>query len=259
MPGRARSTSRRPGIADQRSTGAAGLPGHPPHARLGADQKNAGHHRRGARHGRDSDLELADWRARSRAAAGRLRRRLPPFRARVARRRRRAFSATALVVQLRRSKTDQEAVGRKVGLPFGSNPLTCPVRALRDWLERGGIVRGPIFRPIDRHGNVKPQRLTDQSVALVVKRCAKAAGLDSEKYAGHSLRSGLATAAAMADVSERAIMAQTGHKSLPSGPPLHPRRFALPTQCRRGGRGTLSRGHSRIGVEWRASRPRDCN
>jgi integrase len=76
-------------------------------------------------------------------------------------------------------------------------------------------VRGPIFRPIDRHGNVKQQRLTDQSVALIVKRCAKDAGLDPNRYAGHSLRSGLATAAAMADVSERSIMAQTGHKSLP--------------------------------------------
>ena len=68
------------------------------------------------------------------------------------------FSADGLVVQLRRSKTDQEGVGRKVGLPFGSNPLTCPVRALREWLERGRVVRGPIFRPIDRHANVKPQR-----------------------------------------------------------------------------------------------------
>lgn len=126
-----------------------------------------------------------------------------------------SFTKDGLVLQLRRSKTDQEAVGRKVGLPFGSNPLTWPVRALREWLECGGIVRGPIFRPIDRHGNVKPQRLTDQSVALVVKRCAHDAGLDSENYAGHSLRSGLATAAAMADVSERSIMAQTGHKSLP--------------------------------------------
>jgi site-specific recombinase XerD len=125
------------------------------------------------------------------------------------------FTADGLVVQLRRSKTDQEAVGRKVGLPFGSSPLTCPVRALRDWLERGGIAHGPTFRPIDRHGNVRPRRLTDQSVALIVKRCAHEAGLDANNYAGHSLRSGLATAAAMADVSERAIMAQTGHKSLP--------------------------------------------
>jgi integrase len=126
-----------------------------------------------------------------------------------------AFNSDGLVVQLRRSKTDQEGEGRKVGLPFGSNPLTCPVRALRAWLDVAAIASGPIFRSVDRHGNVSAQRLTDQSVALVVKRCARAAGLDWERYAGHSLRSGLATAAAMADVSERAIMAQTGHKSLP--------------------------------------------
>jgi integrase len=125
------------------------------------------------------------------------------------------FGADGLIVKLRRSKTDQEGEGRKVGLPFGSNPLTCPLRALRAWLDVAVIAHGPIFRAVDRHGNVADARLTDQSVALVVKRCAKAAGLDSEKYAGHSLRSGLATAAAMADVSERAIMAQTGHKSLP--------------------------------------------
>jgi len=126
-----------------------------------------------------------------------------------------SFSGDGLVVTLRRGKTDQEGVGRKVGLPFGSNPLTCPVRSLRAWLDMAGIVSGPIFRRVDRHGNVSSVRLTDQSVALIVKRCARAAGLDYEKYAGHSLRSGLATAAAMADVSERAIMAQTGHKSLP--------------------------------------------
>jgi len=118
-------------------------------------------------------------------------------------------------MQLRRSKTDQEGQGRKVGLPFGSNPLTCPVRALRDWLKQANLTGGPIFLPVDRHGNLKPNRLTDQSVALIVKRCARAAGLDWEHYAGHSLRAGLATAAAMADVSERSIMAQTGHKSLP--------------------------------------------
>jgi integrase len=125
------------------------------------------------------------------------------------------FGGDGLIVQLRRSKTDQEGEGRKVGLPFGSNPHTCPVRALRAWLEVAAISFGPIFRAVDRHGNVADTRLTDQSVALIVKRCAKAAGLDPETYAGHSLRSGLATAAAMADVSERAIMAQTGHKSLP--------------------------------------------
>jgi integrase len=103
------------------------------------------------------------------------------------------FGGDGLIVQLRRSKTDQEGEGRKVGLPFGSNPLTCPVRALRAWLDVAGIARGPIFRPIDRHANIADTRLTDQSVALIVKRCAKVAGLDWEKYAGHSLRSGRGT------------------------------------------------------------------
>jgi integrase len=121
------------------------------------------------------------------------------------------FNSDGLIVTLRRGKTDQEGLGRKVGLPFGSNPLTCPVRALRGWLDVAAIASGPVFRSVDRHANVAQTRLTDQSVALIVKRCAKAAGLEWERYAGHSLRSGLATAAAMADVSERAIMAQTGH------------------------------------------------
>jgi site-specific recombinase XerD len=110
------------------------------------------------------------------------------------------FSSDGLVVQLRRSKTDQEGEGRKVGLPFGSNPLTCPVRSLRSWLNLAAIANGPIFRSVDRHANIADTRLTDQSVALIVKSCAKAAGLDARGYAGHSLRSGLATAAAMADV-----------------------------------------------------------
>ena len=120
-----------------------------------------------------------------------------------------------LVVQVRRSKTDQEGAGREVGIPYGSTPATCPVRAVADWTELSGIAEGALFRPIDRHGNLRPTRLTDQSVALVVKRAATAAGLDPKIYAGHSLRSGLATAAAQAGVSERAIMEQTGHKSLP--------------------------------------------
>ena len=120
-----------------------------------------------------------------------------------------------LVVAVRRGKTDQEGAGREVGIPYGSTPATCPVRAVADWLEQSGIVEGALFRPIDRHGTLRPRRLTDQSVALVVKRAALAAGLNPALYAGHSLRSGLATAAAQAGVSERAIMEQTGHKSLP--------------------------------------------
>jgi len=118
------------------------------------------------------------------------------------------------IITLRRSKTDQEGQGRKVGIPYGSRPETCPVRALERWLEVSGITHGALYRPINRHGHLQPGRLSDKAVALVVKRYAEAAGLDPARYAGHSLRAGLATSAAAAGASERAIMAQTGHRSV---------------------------------------------
>jgi integrase len=119
-----------------------------------------------------------------------------------------------LVVMLRRSKTDQEGAGRKVAIPFGSNPDTCPVRALESWLKASMISEGAIFRHVNRHGHLQPGRLSSYAVALVVKRTAAAAGLDPAKYAGHSLRSALATSAAIGGTSERSIMAQTGHRSV---------------------------------------------
>jgi len=118
-----------------------------------------------------------------------------------------------LVVALRRSKTDQEGAGRKLGVPYGAHPATCPVRAVQEWLDATGLTAGPLFRSVNRHEQLQPGRLSDKAVALVVKRTAAAAGLDPARYAGHSLRAGLATAAAMAGASERSIMAQTGHRS----------------------------------------------
>lgn len=117
------------------------------------------------------------------------------------------------VIHLRRSKTDQEGRGEKVGIPRGSRPETCPIRALEAWLSASGITEGPIFRPINRHGQVRPRRLSDRSVALIVKKNVEAIGLDPNRFSGHSLRSGIATSAAMAGKDERAIMKQTRHKS----------------------------------------------
>lgn len=123
------------------------------------------------------------------------------------------FRAEGLAVTLRRSKTDQEGAGRIVALPYGSNLDTCPVRALRGWLDAAGITAGPVFRGVNRHGRVSGERLSDRAVALIVKAAAERAGLDAASYSGHSLRAGLATAAAKAGRSERAIMRQTGHRS----------------------------------------------
>jgi len=117
-----------------------------------------------------------------------------------------------LTVRLRRSKTDQEGAGRTIGIPFGSNPVTCPVRAWRAWLEVSGITEGPAFHPVDRHGHIGLTRLSGQAVALVLKRLSTRAGLDPREVAGHSLRAGLATSAAAAGVPERVIAATTGHR-----------------------------------------------
>lgn len=123
------------------------------------------------------------------------------------------FTTEGVVITLRRSKTDQEGAGRKTAIPYGLNADTCPVRALLAWIDAAGITEGPLFRSVNRHGTVQPGRLSGYSVAIVVKRHATTAGLDAERYAGHSLRAGLATSAAIAGASERSIMAQTGHRS----------------------------------------------
>src|SRR5262249_56843651 len=88
------------------------------------------------------------------------------------------------------------------------------VGAIQDWVERAGMSAGPLFRSINRHGQVQAGRLAGIDVARVVKKLAQRADLDPGKYAGHSLRAGHATAAAMAGASERSIMAQTGHRSV---------------------------------------------
>lgn len=125
-----------------------------------------------------------------------------------------SFGDDGLEVTIRHSKTDQEGFGRKVGIPYGGRPRTCPVHAVREWLDLSYLTEGPLFRPINRFGKILPSRLTGQSVALIVKRWALEAGFDPALFAGQSLRSGLATAAAKAGKSERSIMKQTGHRSV---------------------------------------------
>ena len=118
-----------------------------------------------------------------------------------------------LVINLSRSKTDQDGQGRNVGIPFGSNPDTCPVRCYQDWLAAAKIVSGPVFPRIDRYGRLATAALHSDSVGLIIKRAAARVGLDAAVYAGHSLRAGMATQAYINGASEIAIMQQTGHRS----------------------------------------------
>lgn len=117
-----------------------------------------------------------------------------------------------IILHLRRSKTDQEGRGEKVGVPLGRGSW-CPVTALDAWLDASGIDAGAVFRPVDRHGHVEDMRLSAEAVGLIVQDRVAAAGLDPFLYSGHSLRSGLATSAAQAGVPTWKIRNQTRHAS----------------------------------------------
>jgi integrase len=117
-----------------------------------------------------------------------------------------------LEVTLRRSKTDQNGAGRKIGIPHGRGRW-CPVVALEQWLTASGISEGPLFRPVDRHHRVGFKRLSGEGVCLIVRDRVEAVGLDPKGYSGHSLRAGLATSAAQAGVPTWKIRQQTGHAS----------------------------------------------
>lgn len=122
------------------------------------------------------------------------------------------FADQGLVINIRRSKTDQDGQGRKVAIPYARG-ATCPVQSLKAWLSISEIVDGPIFRSVTRHGRISPVALSSQAVAVIVKQRVEAIGLDASRYSGHSLRAGLVTSAAQAGASSWKIRQQTGHKS----------------------------------------------
>ena len=117
------------------------------------------------------------------------------------------FVPEGVKILIRRSKTDQSGEGSIKAIPYFENQEFCPVIALKDYLNNK-------FSKLDkRKKEVKIFEISDKSVALIIKRYAEKAGLDSSKYAGHSLRSGFATTAAEFGAEERNIMAMTGHKT----------------------------------------------
>ena len=123
------------------------------------------------------------------------------------------FVSEGLKINLKRSKTDQFGEGSVKGLPYFDNSLYCPVLSLKKWIEVSNIDSGPLFRRFSKGSKLTKNRLTDQTVALLIKKYLKLAGIDSKNYSGHSLRSGFATSAAESGAEERSIMAMTGHKS----------------------------------------------
>lgn len=119
---------------------------------------------------------------------------------------------SGLLIRIRKSKTDQEGVGASIAIARGD--VACPVEALRAWLEAAGIQEGAVFRPINKSGKVAPSRLSDRSVANIVKAYAKRAGLESALFSGHSLRAGFLTSAAANGASIFKMMDVSRHRSV---------------------------------------------
>ncbi len=113
------------------------------------------------------------------------------------------FVPEGVKILIKRSKTDQSGEGSVKAIPYFDNQEFCPVVALKNFIniKFSKINEGKVFD------------ISDKSVALIIKKYAEKAGLDSSKYAGHSLRSGFATTAAEFGAEERNIMAMTGHKT----------------------------------------------
>ena len=111
------------------------------------------------------------------------------------------FVSEGVKIFIKRSKTDQSGEGMTKAIPYFDNEEFCPVKTLNLWITQSNIKSGRIFK------------ISDKSVALIIKKYAGLAGLESEKYSGHSLRSGFATSTAESGAEERAIMAMTGHKT----------------------------------------------
>ena len=111
------------------------------------------------------------------------------------------FVLEGVKIFVKRSKTDQSGEGMIKAIPYFDNENFCPVKALKKWIEIIDLRNDKIFN------------ISDKNVALIIKKYANYAGLDSHRYAGHSLRSGFATSTAESGAEERNIMAMTGHKS----------------------------------------------
>ena len=123
------------------------------------------------------------------------------------------FVPEGLKINIKKSKTDQFGEGMIKGLPYFTNEIYCPVTNLKKWLKISKIKTGPIFRRFSKGLSLTNQRLSDQSVVLLMKKYLTLAGIENKNFAGHSLRSGFATVAAESGADERSIMAMTGHKS----------------------------------------------
>jgi integrase len=127
------------------------------------------------------------------------------------------FTETGLRLLLPRSKTDQAGKGVELGLSRGKRRETCPVRAVEAWLEASACQYGPVFRKVDRWGNIEHSRLGSDAVRDILRRRARDARITvpaGERLSPHGLRAGFVTEAYLAGARDEQVMDHTRHRDL---------------------------------------------
>lgn len=124
------------------------------------------------------------------------------------------FVIEGVELLVRKSKTDQQGSGHTRRVARGDIPVTCPVTALRDWLNGAGITEGGIFRRVLKGGQIGTRIKSGEAVRGIVKRRLKQIGRqDWDAFSGHSFRKGFASVAAERGSGIAAIQAQGNWKS----------------------------------------------
>lgn len=124
-----------------------------------------------------------------------------------------SWEEEGLIIRLPKSKTDQYGKGLTRAIPFSQQSF-CPSSALKDWLNSSGIITGPVFRPINRWGQIQTQQLNPAAVNELLKQLGKKCNFAfAPQLSSHSLRRGLSTSAAREGVAFEHIKKQGGWKS----------------------------------------------
>ena len=127
------------------------------------------------------------------------------------------WSDAGVKLLLEKSKTDKDGEGAEIMVAFGRHEETCPVLALRRWLDVAAIMSGPVFRKVNKAGRVEARRLSQDAVRQILLRRAAQAGVQgslAEPISPHGLRAGFVTTAYRNGVSDEEIMGHTRHRSL---------------------------------------------
>lgn len=124
------------------------------------------------------------------------------------------FNENGMDVFIKQSKGDQEGKGLFIGIPHGRNPKTCPVQAVKQWIDAADMEKGPLFRRLTKNQRVMDVRLSTKSVGNLVKEHVERIGLNPNEYGAHSLRAGFITTASSLGKSEYSIMKHSRHSSV---------------------------------------------